>query len=175
MDKYYKLAQIIKAAGKDISKEGNYNKDFNVDCLLGHHISDAHPERLTVTDDSGYRSIIIGDVRGNVSYDTGERSDIKNKGYVYLYSENAHYNEEGKRLWNVRCFPTIDHIYHAIKILAKGDYDYVKGRYIDIYNGDISFDETMKFLSGAVERFSDMAWSNPMSADEIVEEALRES
>lgn len=171
MDKYYKLAQIIKVAGKEISKESNYNKHFNVEYLLGHHITDARPERITVTDDSGYRSIIIGDIRGNVSYDTGERREIKNKGYAYLYSENAHYSEDDKRLWNVRCYPTINHIYHALKILADGNYTYKEGRYITIYEGDCGFEETKEFLSDTVNRLADLAYKDPRTAEEMVEAA----
>jgi len=170
MNKYYKLAQLIKRAGKEISREDNYNKIFSVEHLLGHHVSDAHPEILEVGDDSGYRSIILGDIRGNVSYDTDKLDNsLFHGGYAYLYSENCTYNENGKRLWTKRNYPTTEHIYRALVTLAKGDYDYTEGRYFRIsLNDHDDFEETRTYLSEVVEKFADMAMADKRTAAEMI-------
>lgn len=170
MNKYYKLAKIIRAAGKEISREDNYNKVYSVESVLGHWVTDAHPEILEVEDDSGYRSIQIGDIRGNVSYDTDKLdNNLFHHGYAYLYSENCTYNEEGKRLWTKRCYPTADHLYRALATLAKGNYDCTENRYFRIdLNDNECLEETKKYLSEVVERFADMAMADTRTAEEIV-------
>ncbi len=157
MDGLYKLAQIVKEAGLLIA-EDDINKDFNVDTLLGKEVSDNQPGILRVTDDSGYRCIVIGDTRGS-------------RGYAYLYSENAHYSEDGKRLWSKRCFPSIDDIYHGLKYLAGGSYNYTKGRFFEIHKGMCSFEETKELLSDTICKLADLAWTDSRSAEEIVNHA----
>lgn len=173
MNKYYKLAQIIRAAGKEISRKGNYNKYYSVDGLLGHIKSDAHPEILEVEDDSGYRSIIIGDTRGNVSYDTDRHDDsLFHNGYAYLYSEQCSYNDEGKEIWSKRCYPSVDHLYRALLTLAKGDYDYKEGRFFSLDLDDNNdFEKTRAYLSGVVEKFADLAASDSRTAADMLGEA----
>ena len=170
MDKYYKLAKLIKGAGKQISAPDEYNKVYSLERLLGHHVSDAHPEILEVEDDSGYRSIIIGDLRGSVSYDTKRLDNtLFHKGFVYLYSENCSYNEDGMRIWSKRNYPTADHLYRALRILAKGEYDYTEGRYFSLsLNDKKNFKETRAYLSEVVEKFADMAWADRRTAEEMV-------
>ncbi len=171
MDKYYKLALVVKEACKkaiEYAEEGS--KGYLLHVALGHTKTDAEPDCFEITDDSGYRSIHLGDTRGNVSYDTGKRDNsIFHKGYVYLYSEQARYNDKGDKIWTHDCFLTVDTLYHALKSLALGRYKSEKTCYLDIWlNDNGNFEETKKYLSSVVKRFADTVWNDPRTAEEIV-------
>lgn len=119
-DRYYCLARMIKQAGKEISRD-HINKIYSVSHSLGFNDGPV----LEVTDDSGYRSIVIGYVSGD-------------RGYAYLYSENA--DEKGK--YRYSCYPSILEIREElIKVLngAEGYYGNQK---------------TPKYLAAAVEKFA---------------------
>lgn len=171
MDKYYKLALVVKEACKkaiEYAEEGS--KGYLLHVALGHTQSDAEPDCFEITDDSGYRSIHLGDDRGNVSYDTDKRdNNIFHKGYVYLYSEQARYNDEGDIIWTHDCFLSVDTLYHALKSLALGRYKSERTRYLDIrLNDNGNLEETKKYLSSVVKRFANSAWNDPRTAEEIV-------
>ena len=149
MNKYELLSRFIKDAGTDIIAD-HIAKEFYVNRQLGMHETDAAPEVLYVTDDSGYRSITLGDVRGNVSYDTGKRDDsLKKMGYVLIYSENARYGK-----YKYRCYPPIRNITKTLRRLANGE----KVESVIYYPADgVDEDEFTSFIAKAVERFADAA------------------
>ncbi len=173
MDKYYKLALVVKEACKkaiEYAEEGS--KRYLLHTALGHTQTDSEPDCFEIINDSGYRAIYLGDDRGNVSYDTDNLDNyIFHMGYVYLYSEQARYNDEGDEIWTHDCFLSVDTLYHALKSLALGRYKSEKTRYLDIsLNDEDNLDRTKKYLSSVVERFADLAWNDPRTAEEIVAE-----
>lgn len=144
-----KLAKIIHDAGKEISKDP-VNKDYHVEYKLQKtHATDNNPCVLIVTDDSGYRSIILGDMRGNVSLDSGKLDlNLNHKGYVYLYRDSK---ENGK--WKYPCFPpttAIEKMLH--KIANKMD-----SPSLTCYSGDSGINATKEFLASCVKRFQNLA------------------
>lgn len=98
MDKYYKLAQLVKLCAKDISKSSNIAKIENVHYILG--LGKSTPV-LEVCDDSGHRNILLGDVYGD-------------KGYCYIYVDNA--DEQGKFMY--KCYPSIKEIAERFRKLS---------------------------------------------------------
>ena len=171
MDKYYKLAQLIKLAGKDISKPDEYAKEYRVHRLLGFVPSDDDPEILNVIDDSGFRAICLGDIRGNVSYDSEAiNSMIFHKGYIYLYSEQCYYDANSHREWKEwRCFPTIKYLSMVLKAIAQGTYG--KNDFSIYLNDDDDFEATKAYLSSVVEKYADKVWTDGRSAKEIFKKA----
>lgn len=162
---FYKLAQLIKLAAKDVSKEDAWWKCENVARMLGFERMDSEPDVLEVTDDSGYRSIIIGDTRGNVSLDTKKRDDkMFHQGYVYLYSEVCSYKGD-VRNWEYKCFPPTKEIATRLEKLYNSEYCPYIFRY---YKGDdknVSFCVT--YLSEVVKKYVDKIASDKRSALEI--------
>ena len=116
----YKLAQLIKLAGKDISKEENsLYKTENVSMMCGLQLTDKTPGIIEVEDDSGYRAIRIGDTRGNVSYDTGNLdNNLSHHGHMVLYYENCSYDANGNRVWKFRCFPPMKELVNRLWMVA---------------------------------------------------------
>ena len=167
MGTYSQLAKAIRKAGKIISSPKEYAKDYNLDVVLGFATSDEAPERLAVTDDSGYRAIRIGDLRGNVSYDTEKLNNkLFHKGYVYLYSDDS---TNGKFI--VPCYPSAKALEKALEIIAKGEYseDAMKHSALrelgfQIFpNDNDDFAETKKYLSAVVEKFAEAANATDIS------------
>lgn len=171
MDKYYKLAEFIKAAGE---KAIEYAEEGYKCCLahvsLGITPTDEQPEILETTDDSGYRAITLGDTRGNVSYDTHKRAKLFHKGCVILYSENSEY-KDGKEIYKYDAFPPVEQIYKQVKALKNANYKSNKTSLFHmIYlndNGDL--EATKKYLSDVIERFADIVWNDKRSALDIIE------
>ena len=160
MDKYYALAKQIKEAGKKAAEvDGTAFKIYRLNADLDIRKSDRNPEVLDITNDAGYRSIIIGDIRGNVSYDTGKLDNgLFHNGYAYLYSENCEYSSGGTRRWLCKCYPTITKLWQALKLLAGGEYKYCKNELFEVYLGDNEdFEATKQYLSAVVEKFADRA------------------
>lgn len=101
-----KLARLIKLMAKDVSKESSWWKVESLGPALGLLETDSFFHEISVEDDSGYRSITIGDTRGNVSRVNGRRiAAEERKGYMLLYSENATYKND-RRVWKYSCFPS---------------------------------------------------------------------
>ncbi len=173
MDKYFKLAEFIKAAGE---KAIEYAEDGYKGCLahisLGIKPTDEQPEILEAEDDSGYRAIILGDTRGNVSYNTGKRANLFHKGYVILYSENAEY-KNGKTIYKYDAFPSVEQIYKQVKALKRANYKSNKTALFHmVYLDDNDdFEATKKYLSEVIERFADIVWSDKRRALDILEGA----
>ena len=162
---FYKLAQLIKLAAKDVSKESAYWKCEDVARMLGFKKTDSEPDVLEVTDDSGYRSIIIGDIRGNVSLDSGKRDNrIFHKGYAYLYSENSQYKKD-KEIWKYRCFPPIKDIADMLEKLYNAEYC---PNVFTYYPGDDeNVSSCVTYLSAVVKKYVDKIASDQRNALEI--------
>lgn len=145
------LARLVKVAKNEIVRD-HIAKEYHIENALGCFATDASPCRFYVTDDSGYRAITLGDVRGNVSLDAGERNNhLNHRGYVVLFSSQSHHESE-REIWDAR-FPSQKQIEKILSTVAKGEK--VKGaRY---YPGDSGIEETMKFLAENVRRYEDMA------------------
>ena len=171
MDKYYKLAEFIKAGGlKAIEYAQKGYKGCDAETFLGIVPTDAQPERITIKDDSGYRAMILGDIRGNVSYNTRERADLYHKGYVYLYSENATYRKDGTKRYRQECFPSVERLYKQLKALKNANYksEGTSLFYMIRLNDSQEFDTTKKYLSEVVERFANILWNDKRSVSEII-------
>lgn len=166
--RFFKLAQLIKYAAKDVSKEEAWWKVENVAVMLGFERTDKEPDVLEVTDDSGYRSIIIGDTRGNVSLDTNERSDsIHHKGYVYLYSENCSGWKNDKRIWKYRCFPPIREIADMLEKLYNREY---RPDIFCYYSGDNEeMNDCVNYIAEVVQKYIHKIASDKRTALEIFE------
>lgn len=162
---FYKLAQLIKLAAKDVSKENAWWKCEDVAKMLGFKKTDNEPDVLEITDDSGYRSIVIGDTRGNISLDTKKRDNkIFHKGYAYLYSENCSY-KENSRIWKYKCFPHTKEIAIMLEKLYNSEYCPNIFKYYEGDDKNISFCVT--YLSAIVKKYVDKIASDKRSALEI--------
>lgn len=108
----YDLARLIKLMAVDVAKESSYWKFEKVSVALGLRETDEFFDEVRVTDDSGYRDIIIGDARGNVSRVNGRRvAAEEHKGYMLLYREDAPFH--------YKCFPSVREIYERLIIVTK--------------------------------------------------------
>ncbi len=106
-NKLYDLTKLIRLMALDVSKSKAYWKKESVSSALGLFENDLFFDEISVTDDSGYRCIIIGDTRGNTSRVNGRRIlEKEHKGYMCLYSENSPFH--------YRCFPSIKEIYSKL-------------------------------------------------------------
>ena len=161
-----KLAQLIKIAAKDVSMESSWWKTERVSVMLGFERTDSEPDLLVVRDDSGYRAIIVGDTRGNVSLDTGKRDNMLiHHGYAYLYSDNASY-EGDKRVWEsgYRCFPPVKEIAEKLEMLYKG----VECPGIKYFDGDSEDrSKTIFYLASVVKKYADCIGADRRSPQEI--------
>lgn len=141
------LARLVVKA-KDAIVRDSVAKEYHVENVLGCYKTDASPCGLYVTDDSGYRAITLGDVRGNVSLDTGELDNhLNHHGYVILFSSESHW-ENNKCIWDAR-FPAQDRIEKMLKSVARG----VKVRGAHYYPGDHGIKETLQFLAENVRKY----------------------
>lgn len=166
---FYKLAQLIKLAAEDISREDEYCKTEDVTMMLGMTRSDSAPGIIEVKDDSGYRSIVIGDTRGTVSLDTGKPDiGIKHKGYMLIYSENCNYIGE-KDVWKYRCFPSVKEISERLYKVAC--YESLIPSCIncdsDEYWYDNNTEESRKYLGDFVRECAERIGNDPRTAKEI--------
>lgn len=155
-----KLAQIIKYAGENISKD-TISKDFYVSRLLGFYETDECPDILSVTDDSGWRDIKIGDIRGNVSLNTGKLdNNMFHHGYALIYYENK------KKRWKHKCFPPVEEIAENLEHLYNGDYVPKKIHYVIGDNDNI--ESLVKYLSQTIKKYVEKSNSDTRTAREIV-------
>lgn len=165
-----KLASLIKLCAKDISRPGNYYKDNYVSIMLGFHATDAEPGELYVTDDSGYRSITLGDTRGNVSLDTGKRNNrLKHHGYMLLYSDQATY-DTGKEKFQYPNYPSVAEIANRLEQIANGISLIPEGKNncdYDEFWYDNRKPETLQYLADLVNKFAKAAAEDTRSAQEI--------
>ncbi len=164
---FYKLAQLIKLAARDVSEEGHY---WKIECVsnmlnLKETGTDNEPDVLDVKDDSGYRSILIGDDRGNVSLDTGKIDNtIFHRGYALLYSEQCSY-EGDTRKWKYICFPHTKEIATMLEKLYNAEYC---PQMIDYFVGDDNdISSCVTYLSEVVKKYINAIASDERTAHEI--------
>ena len=165
-----KLARLIKLMGKDVAKESSWWKMELIGPAIGLVETDTFFDEISVTDDSGYRCILIGDTRGNVSRVNGRKiKKEEHKGYMLLYSENCNYKDE-KRTWKYRCYPSQKEIEDRLqkvidKIplipLDKNNCDSEEFWYED------RDDKTLTYLSDVVKKYADTIAQDKRSPEEI--------
>ena len=165
-----KLAKLIKLMAKDVSYESSWWKHENIGPVIGLYETDTFFDEISVTDDSGYRCITVGDTRGNVSRVNGRPiKKEEHKGYMLLYSENSSY-KNGKRVWKYKCFPSQEEIANRLQTVLDGN-SLIP---LDKNNCDTEEfwyserdDETLKYLSGIVRKFADIIAADPRTAEKI--------
>lgn len=158
-----KLAQLMKLMAKDVSKEDAWWKEENVSVALG--IED-ESMNIIVRDDSGYRAIFIGDVRGQ---SVAERNE---NGYMIPYSENDSYNK-GKHKWKYRCFPPQKDLEKLLqKIVDKEPLIPLDKNNCDSddYWYSSRTDASLKFFSDTVKLHADKIAADKRTAKEIFED-----
>lgn len=164
---FYKLAQLIKIAAKDVSKEEAWWKIESISTMLGFEATDEEPDILEVVDDSGYRAIVLGDIRGNVSYNTGLlNNSLTHKGYAYLYSDNCSYDSNNKRIWEsgYQCFPLVKDIAKMLECIARR----IILNNVKYFNGDDNNSTSLcKYLSEIVIKCANAIGKNKKTAQEI--------
>ncbi len=166
MDKYYKLAQLVKLCAKDISKSSNIAKIENVHYILG--LEKSTPV-LEVCDDSGHRNILLGDVFGN-------------KGYCYIYVDNA--DEQGNFMY--KCYPSVKEIAERFrKVSAKytfyviDDPEYTEDVSAYDSNGVMRAEwrskkhsiNAVNYFADVINLFADKIDADPRTAKEIFDAA----
>ena len=167
-----KLARLIKIMRKDVSRENSWWKTEKIGPALGLTETDDFFDEISVTDDSGYRSITIGDTRGNVSRVNGRQiTDDEHKGYMLLYSENCTYKGK-KRVWKYRCFPSQKEIEDRLQKVV----DKIPLIPMDKNNSDSDEywyedreDKTLAYLSEVVKKYADTIAQDNRTPDEIFE------
>lgn len=155
---------------KDVSKEDSWWKTEQVGIALGLVETDDLFDEISVTDDSGYRSITIGDTRGNISRVNGRRiAKEEHKGYMLLYSENCDYDGD-KRKWKYRCFPNQKEIEERLQKVV----DKIPLIPMDKNNCDSDEfwyenrdDETLSYLSNVVRKYADTIANDSRTPEEI--------
>lgn len=165
-----KLAKLIKLMAKDVSKESSWWKMEHVGAAIGLEETATFFDEISVTDDSGYRCITIGDTRGNVSRITGKRiSQKEHKGYMLLYSENCSY-EKDCRKWKYKCFPPQKEIEERLQKVI----DKIPLIPLDKNNCDSEEfwyeskdDNTLTYLSDVVKRYADKIENDKRTAEQI--------
>lgn len=168
-----KLAKLIRIMAKDVAKEDSWWKQENIGPAIGLEETTTFFDEISITDDSGYRCITIGDTRGNVSRINGEKIEEKeHKGYMLLYSENCGY-KDGKRVWKYRCFPNQKEIEKRLQMVV----DKIPLIPMDKNNCDSEefwyesrSEETLIYLSNVVKIYADKISNDPRSAKEIFDD-----
>jgi hypothetical protein len=150
-----KLAKVIKLAGKEIAKD-RINKIFDVGIALGLHEYSDLTGIIEVEDDSGFRSIIIGDIGG-----TGKDY----KGYIYLYEENASYVNY-KPSYKYGCFPRQRDIAARLQRIVDGDLDGVCKDYSECVNHTEKGFEN--FPAELIKKYAEAVGKDERTAEQIV-------
>lgn len=125
------MARRIRKAALEVAKPKNYaTKTIFVFRSFSNEIS--------VTDDSGYRSILIGD------------AESPEYGYCLLYSENEReYGDFG----TFRMFPLVKDIEHALTVILDGGNDALDIPCFGGFHGYASTTEAMKKTQSVLARF----------------------
>ena len=156
MDKYYKLAQLVKLVGNDIAKD-EINKEGYVGFYLGFGLDS---DKIRCTDDSGFRDVCIYTL-----------SESKMNECVQIYAENSDY-KNGKEIWKHRCFPSIKEIATLLKRVANEEplIPYGKNNCDDDrYWYSKKNKNVIKELSKTVNKFADKVVEDKRTAKEIFE------
>lgn len=154
-----KLAKLIKIMAKDVAKESSYWKVEHIGPAIGLNTEESNQNEISVKDDSGYRSITIGDTSGN-------------RGYMLLYSENCGYSwgSDLCRVWKYRCFPPQKEIEDRLqKVIDKiplipMDKDNCDSDEFWYADRD---DKTLTYLSDVVKKYADTIANDSRTPEEI--------
>lgn len=167
-----KLAKLVKIMARDVSKEEAWWKTEQVGDVIGLCETDTFFDEISVTDDSGYRSITIGDTRGNVSRVNGRKiSENEHMGYMLLYSENCDYSKNHEQ-WRYKCFPPQKEIAHRLQMVC----DEIALIPLDKRNCDSEEYwysdknvKTLKYFASVVKKYADTVNADERSVEEIFE------
>ena len=173
-----KLAELIKLMAEDVCKERSWWKMETIGPALGLPETDDFFDEISVTDDSGYRAITIGDTRGNVSRVNGRKiSESEHKGYMLLYSENCRY-KGSKRIWKYKCFPgkkeiadRLQKVADKIPLIPFGKYNCDSEEFW-YHNRD---EDTLSYLSGVVKKYADRIASDDRTAKQIFDACMEDT
>lgn len=165
-----KLAALIKIAAKDVTKESSWWEWSNIGIILGIHETNDFFGEISVKGNSGYRAIVIGDTRGNISQVNGRKiPEEEHKGYMLLYSENCNY-EGSEKKWKYRCFPSQKEISNRLQKVV----DKIPLIPIDKYNCDSDEfwyekrdEEALAYLSDVIKKYADIIANDIRTPKEI--------
>ncbi len=130
------LAALIKAAARDTCKD-KFSKGEYVNIIIDKNDKSRHG--IEITDDSGLRSLIIGD------------NATSKYRYVSFYTERCSY-EDGKPVWQYRCFPPIDKMVEMLEILYNKEY---RPDIIEYHCYDNDYSACVTYLSELVRKYAD--------------------
>ena len=161
-----KMARLIKFCAKELLKN-EYCKFMYVHDVLGQQRTDEVPTTLMVENDGGFRGILFGDNRGNVSYNTNNRSQtIKNKGYIYLYVDL-----DGVDGYKYKDYISVNElanrICNAYNDMVAGADNSDKDSYM-FKKGDVAQNESFTYLANELKRYVDMINNDIRTAGEIL-------
>lgn len=165
-----KLAKLIKIMAKDVSKPDAWWKSESIGAALGLIETDIFFDEISVTDDSGYRNITIGDTRGNISRVNGRKiAEEEHKGYMLLYYECCNY-KKCSRIWKYRCFPSQKEIKNRLQKVVD------KVPLIPLGKNNCDSDEfwyerrdetTLDYLSNVVKRYANAIANDSRTPEQI--------
>lgn len=159
-DGILKLARLIKLMAEDVSKEDSWWKCEYIGPAIGLRETKNFWDEISVTDDSGYRSITLGDTKGN---------HIKgvHKGYMLLYSENYNYADEK---WKYPCFPSVEEIAERLQLVLEK----VPLIPLELNNCDSEKfwyenrdEDSLQYFSDVVREYADKIAADPRTEEEI--------
>lgn len=161
-----KLAQLIRIMAASVTKA-----EWKAEYVKGYIMPNENEtllDTIEIRDDSGYRSIIIGDIRGNVSTNGRPITEVEHMGYMFLYSENCTYSPTKKRVWIHKCFPLQKELEAMLQNVIEGEevpISHVGVRY-NVPEGR-SERKVREYLSSVVKKYADLINKDSRSAKEI--------
>lgn len=169
-----KLAKLIKLMGKDIAKDDSWWKTNYLGPVLSMRETDQFFDEISVTDDSGYRSITIGDTRGNVSRVNGRRiKEEEHRGYMLLYSENSYWENE-KRKWKYSCFPSQKEIERRLQAVID-EIPLISEKKNNCDSEEYWYErkdkEALRYLSTVVKEYADRIATDSRTPEQILADA----
>lgn len=157
-DGILKLARLIKLMAKDVSKEDSWWKSEYIGPAIGLPETENFLDEISVTDDSGYRSITLGDTKG-------QHTKGGDKGYMLLYSENYNYADEK---WKYPCFSSVEEIAERLQLvlekvpLIPQKFDNSEECWYEKRDED-----SLKYFSNVVREYADKIAADPRTEEEI--------
>lgn len=158
-DGIFKLAGLIKLMAEDVSKEDSWWKCEYIGPAIGLRETKNFWDEISVTDDSGYRSITLGDTKGQ---------HIKGvHRYMLLYSENYNYADEK---WKYPCFPSVEEIAERLQLVLEK----VPLIPLELNNCDSEEfwyenrdEDSLQYFSDVVREYADKIAADPRTEEEI--------
>jgi hypothetical protein len=164
-----KLAELIVLAAKNVS-EKSWCTQMNIGPILGIKETDNFFGEINVMDDSGYRYIVIGNTKNNLTVIRGRKTKKEDHMcYMFLYWENCEY-QNNKEIWKYECFPEQNEIAKRLQKV----YECIPLISMDKHNSDsdefwyeIRNQKSLEYLSKVVKKYADVIAADERSAEEI--------